>query len=116
VVERFGRSKHPELDTFVFSNGVRLQPAAAAPVRSVEKGEVLYAGQFMSYGLMALVQHPGNLHSVYAHLGQIHVARGQKISVGEAVGSPGQDDAGRPSVYFELRVGGVAVDPLVWLQ
>lgn len=116
VVERFGRARHPELDTFVFSNGIRLQPAASAPVRAVEKGEVLYTGEFMSYGLMVLVQHPGNLHSVYANLGQMHVTRGQKVSVGEAVGAPGQDDAGRPAVYFELRVGGVAVDPLVWLQ
>ncbi len=116
VVERYGRSRHPELDTYVFSNGVKLQPAERAAVRSVDKGEVLYAGEFMSYGLMALVSHPNNLHSIYAHLGQIKVARGQKVSVGEVVGSSGQDGAGRPLVYFELRVGGVAVDPLLWLK
>jgi septal ring factor EnvC (AmiA/AmiB activator) len=117
VVERYGRSRHPELDTYVFSNGVKLQPGSAGDaIRAVDKGEVLYAGEFMSYGRMALVQHPDNLHGVYAHLGRLDVARGQKVSVGESIGLPGQDDAGKPLVYFELRVGGVAVDPLLWLQ
>jgi len=116
VIERYGRSKHPELDTYVFSNGIKLRPTASAAIRTVEKGEVLYAGEFMSYGLMALVQHPDRLFSIYGHLGQLNVARGQKVSVGESIGVPGQDDQGRPVVYFELRVGGVAVDPLLWLK
>jgi murein hydrolase activator len=116
VIERYGRSKHPELETFVFSNGVKLRPAAADFVRSIDKGEVMYAGEFMSYGLMALIQHPDNLHSVYGHLGRLNVSRGQTVSVGEIIGTPGQDAARQPVVYFELRVGGMAVDPLSWLQ
>jgi len=116
VIERYGRTKHPELDTYVFSNGVTLRPAGGAAVRAVEKGEVVYAGEFMSYGLMALVQHPDNLYSVYGRLGRLDVAQGKKISVGEVLGNSGADDAGRAQVYFELRVGGTAVDPLQWLK
>lgn len=116
VVERFGRLKHPELDTYVFSNGVKLQSAPSATVRAVEQGEVVYAGEFMSYGLMALVQHPDNMHGVYAHLGRLAVSKGQKVAVGQSLGTAGQDDGGRPLAYFELRVGGQAVDPLLWLK
>lgn len=116
VVERFGRLHHPELDTYVFSNGIKLRPAEASPIRAIQSGEVLYAGLFMSYGLMALVQHADNLYSVYAHLGQLNASQGQKLSEGEILGNAGEDDSGRPMVYFELRVAGTPVDPLLWLK
>lgn len=116
VVERYGKSRHPELDTYVFSNGIKLQTSKNKSIRAIENGEVLYAGEFMSYGLMALVQHPDNLHGIYAHLGELKVKRGQKVSVGEVVGTSGEDKRGNSLCYFELRVGGVAVDPLVWLK
>jgi murein hydrolase activator len=116
VVERYGRSKHPALDTYVFSNGVKLKPAAGAAVRAVEAGEVVYAETFMSYGLTAIVQHRDDMHTIYAHLGRLDVKRGQKVSVGQALGAAGQDDAGRPVIYFELRVDGSHVDPLAWLK
>lgn len=116
VVERFGRSRHPELDTYVFSNGIKLRPKSSGKVRCVDKGEVLYSGAFMGYGLMALVAHPNNLHSIYAHLGDLRISRGDKVSVGQVIGLPGKDTEARPLVYFELRVSGISVDPLVWLK
>jgi septal ring factor EnvC (AmiA/AmiB activator) len=116
VVERFGKFKHPELDTVVVSNGVKIRPPQPGPVRSVAPGEVLYAGEFMGYGLMALVAHPDNLFTIYAHLGELRVKKGQKVSVGEALGQSGADADDRPMVYFELRLHGEAMDPLLWLR
>jgi septal ring factor EnvC (AmiA/AmiB activator) len=116
VVGRFGKFKHPELDTFVVSNGVTIRPEAHAPVRAVAKGEVLYAGEFMGYGLMALVAHPDSLFTIYAHLGELKVKKGQKVSVGEILGTAGSDAQDRPMVYFELRLHGEAMDPLLWLE
>ncbi len=116
VVEKFGRSRHPELNTYVFSNGVMLRPSANAAVAAVAEGEVLFAGPFMNYGLMVLVGHPDNWHSLYAHLGQLTVARGQPLRAGVVVGRPGRDDRGRPTVYFEIRAGGSPVDPEAWIR
>ena len=116
VLEKYGRYRHPELETYLFSNGIKVRPASGTAVRTVEKGEVLYAGEFMSYGLMALVGHNDEMHSIYAHMGKLNVARGQRLSAGDVVGTAGQDEAGRPLVYFELRVDGTAVDPLLWLK
>jgi septal ring factor EnvC (AmiA/AmiB activator) len=117
VVQGFGKTKHPELDTFVFSNGVTLRPkSAGAAVRAVEGGDVLFAGPFLNYGLMALVSHPRGLHTIYAHLGSLQVARGQDVGVGQSLGLAGEDDQGRPAVYFEIRRDGAAEDPLLWLQ
>jgi murein hydrolase activator len=114
VVERFGKFKHPELDTVVVSNGIKIRPAQPGPVRAVAAGEALYAGEFMGYGLMALVAHPDNLFTIYAHLGELSVKKGQKVSVGEALGRSGTGDD--RAVYFELRLHGEAMDPLLWLK
>ena len=82
----------------------------------VAKGEVLYAGEFTGYGLMALVAHPDSLFTIYAHLGELTVKKGQKVSVGEVLGAAGTDAEDRPTVYFELRLHGEAMDPLLWLE
>jgi murein hydrolase activator len=116
VVGRFGKFKHPELDTVVVSNGITIRPAERSPVRAVAKGEVLYAGEFMGYGLMALLVHPDNLFTIYARLGELSVKKGQKVSVGEVMGLSGMDAEDKPAVYFELRLHGEAMDPLVWLK
>lgn len=116
VVEKFGRSLNAERGAPTISNGVTLRTGADVPVKAVMGGEVLFAGPFMNYGLMALVSHPDHLHTIYAHLGGLQVARGQALLAGETVGDPGRDEKNRPFVYFELRVDGEPVNPEVWLQ
>jgi septal ring factor EnvC (AmiA/AmiB activator) len=116
VVEKFGRSMDAERGTPTISNGVTLRPTSDGPVKAVLGGEVLFAGPFMNYGLMALVSHPDHLHTIYAHLGGLQVTRGQPILAGDPVGDPGRDEKKRPLVYFELRVDGEPVNPEAWLQ
>ncbi len=116
VVEKFGRTRNAEVNADVFSNGVKWRTAPDANVAAVAEGEVLYAGPFMNYGLMVLVGHPDGLHSIYAHLSQTPMVRGQKIAAGAAVGRSGRDEQGRPLVYFELRVRGTPVNPLEWVR
>lgn len=115
VVERFGKFKHPELDTVVVSNGIKIRPPQPGPVRAVAAGEVLFAGEFKGYGLMALVAHPDNLFTIYAHLGELGVKKDQKVSVGESLGRSGSAADDR-ALYFELRLHGEAMDPLLWLK
>lgn len=116
VVEKFGRSVNAEVGAPAISNGVTLRPAADVPVKAVMGGEVLFAGPFMNYGLMALVSHPDHLHTIYAHLGGLEVTRGQPVLAGDTVGNPGRDEKDRRLVYFELRVNGEPVNPESWLQ
>ena len=116
VVQKFGRSVNADLGAPTISNGVTLRTEADTPVKAVQGGEVLYAGPFMNYGLMALVSHPDRLHTIYAHLGGLRVTRGQQILAGDTVGDPGRDDNGRPTVYFEIRMDGEPVNPEAWLQ
>lgn len=115
VVERFGRQKQAEINTTYISNGIVVQPATSAPVKSVGQGTVLYAGQFMRYGYMVLIEHPGDWYSVYGRLAKWIVEKGQAVTAGQEIGQAGMSSTGRPEAYFELRFYGKPVDPMPWL-
>ncbi|MBK8576414.1 MAG: peptidoglycan DD-metalloendopeptidase family protein [Elusimicrobia bacterium] len=115
VVGKFGRTVNADRGAPTISNGVTLRTGPDVAVKAVQGGEVLFAGPFMNYGLMALMSHPDHVHTIYAHLGGLQVVRGQKVLAGDPVGSPGRDEKGRPMMYFELRVDGEPVNPEAWL-
>jgi murein hydrolase activator len=114
IVGTFGKSKHPEYDTVVINNGIRIQGAQGAAVRPAEKGEVLYTGEFRSYGQMVIIDHGGTLYSIYGQLGEISVEEGQKVKATDTVGKLSSKK--EPLLYFEVRYNGKAEDPLLWLK
>ncbi len=116
VVEKFGRQKHPELTERYISNGITLRLTQKSPVEAVADGTVLYAGNFMSYGPMVLVEHKGDWYSVYGQMGSWKVEKGQNLKKGDPVGESGISETGWPEMYFELRFYGKPVDPQPWLS
>ncbi|HET8646412.1 MAG TPA: peptidoglycan DD-metalloendopeptidase family protein, partial [Vicinamibacteria bacterium] len=86
----FGRRKHARFDTYTLQNGIEIETAAEAPVLAVHEGTVVFADLFSGYGLMVVVDHGGKHHSLYAHLGEIRVATGQRVAAGQEVGTAGR--------------------------
>jgi septal ring factor EnvC (AmiA/AmiB activator) len=113
VVSRFGKYKHPELDTYVINNGIKIQTAAGASVKAVADGEVIFSGEFRSYGLMVIVDHGGSFYSIYGQLDESLVEEDAKVKGGGVVGKLG--NSGQPSLYFEVRSNGQPEDPMQWL-
>ena len=113
VTTAFGKNKHPQLDTVVISNGIKIRTQPHASVQAVSDGDVLYSGMFRVYGLMVIVDHGGGFYTVYGQLGEVVVDEGKKVKAGEAVGTVSSDD---PILYFEVRSGSVPQDPLLWLK
>lgn len=116
VTRRFGRQPDGQPGSAVVRNGVDIAAAEGQPVRPVHAGTVAFADRFEGYGNLVIVEHAGGDYSLYGYLKGIEVARGQKVEPGDTVGSVGVDPAGNPSLYFELRVDGAAVDPVQWLE
>lgn len=116
VTEKFGHQVHPQWGTLYNSNGIVVISGQMGSVSSVADGQVLFAGPFMSYGSMVLVEHPGDWYSVYGRLSKWNVEKGQQIEKGAIVGEMGLNDVGQAEVYFELRFYGKPTDPLPWLK
>ncbi|PIU83003.1 MAG: hypothetical protein COS68_06375 [Elusimicrobia bacterium CG06_land_8_20_14_3_00_38_11] len=113
----FGKQKHPELDTWVINNGIRIKSTLGQNIVAVDKGKVVFAGDFKSYGKMVVIDHSGGFYTVYGNLDKINVKDGQDIQKDEIIGVVGisvySQDA---SLYFEFRKNGVPQDPLMWLK
>jgi len=116
VVQKFGRQKHPELGTPYISNGLLIRLKEPKPVQVVADGNVLFAGEFMSYGPMVVVEHPGDWFTVYGNMEKGVVEKGQEVKKGDLMGQSGIDEKGRHMAYFELRFYGKSTDPVPWLM
>jgi murein DD-endopeptidase MepM/ murein hydrolase activator NlpD len=96
--------------------GIDIGCGYGTPNRAAAAGTVIYAGWLGGYGNLVVVDHGNGLSTAYAHASSILVRVGQAVSQGQTVslvGSTGNSSG--PHLHFEVRVNGVAVDPLGYL-
>jgi len=116
VVQRFGREVDAEFHTQVFHKGIDFGATLGDPVRAVAAGTVRFAGWFRGYGRMVILDHGDRFYTVSGHLDALRVAMGNFVAAGEPIGTVGDTGSLRgPRLYFEIREGSEAVDPLAWL-
>jgi septal ring factor EnvC (AmiA/AmiB activator) len=115
VIAGFGRRRHPRFDTYTVQNGIELDAPAGSPVAAVHEGTVAFAERFRGYGLMAIVDHGGGSHTLYAHLAELSVRVGDRVAAGSVLGNAGEREEGGRGLYFELRRNGQPEDPQTWL-
>ena len=96
--------------------GIDITASSGTPIRAAAAGTVIHSGWLGGYGNLVVVDHGNGLATAYAHASSILVGVGQQVSQGETVslvGSTGNSSG--PHLHFEVRVNGVAVDPLLYL-
>lgn len=99
------------------SGGWLIEADAGAEVRAVSHGRVAYADWLNGYGLIVIIDHGEGYHSLYAHADALLCEVGDWVDAGAAVARAGSSGGiAEPSLYFELRQRGRAVDPKAWLR
>jgi len=97
--------------------GIDMKAPTGTPVLAAADGEVVYAGdKVRGYGNMVVLQHAGDLVTVYAHNSLLLVRVGDRIRVGQEisrVGDTGHSTA--PHLHFEVRRREEPQDPLQFL-
>jgi hypothetical protein len=111
-------------------HGVEMNAEYGTPVLSAADGVILFAGPDDTpmfsprqnfYGNMIVIQHSGGVYTVYAHLSEIEVKQGDKVTAGEEIGEVGQSGAATGShLHFEVRTGNVqdyfsTQNPELWM-
>lgn len=109
----FGLRRHPLSGELRQHSGVDLAAPAGTPVFSTVNGVVAKAGWAGGYGLLITVVDSNGVQTRYGHLSGIAVTEGQLVSAGEVVGYVGSTgNSTGPHLHYEVRVNGVAVNPL----
>jgi murein DD-endopeptidase MepM/ murein hydrolase activator NlpD len=102
-----GSRHHPGMD-IAAPRGARVEASAA--------GRVTFAGASSGYGRMVVVDHGGDLKTVYAHLSTIFANEGQIVRKGDLLGTVGMTgNTTGPHLHYEVRFRGEAVDPMCYV-
>jgi murein DD-endopeptidase MepM/ murein hydrolase activator NlpD len=110
---RFGWRSDPLGRGARFHFGVDIPARSGAAVRAVSAGRVVFSGWAGGYGNLVVIDHGGGVRSRYGHLERALVAAGDPVGKGAAIGAVGSTGrATGPHLHYEVRVGGMAVDPL----
>jgi len=98
-------------------SGWDLDAAAGTPVLAPARGRVVLAEALQVRGNAVIVDHGLGVYSAYYHLSEIRVRVGQIVAQGEVIGKVGNTGLSTgPHLHWEMRVGGVAVEPAEWTQ
>lgn len=89
------------------NDGIDIAAQGGASVAAAGGGEVAAITRDSAGTPIVVLRHDGGLMSVYANLGDVAVAKGDRVDAGEALGTAGQ--AG--FVHFEIRRGFESLDP-----
>ncbi len=113
----FGYRVHPIFGYRRFHSGVDLVAPSGTLVKAADGGDVIQAGYDGGYGYSVVIYHGGGFATWYAHLSRILVSVGQRVERGQVVGLVGATGwATGPHLHFEVRINGVAQNPLGFLQ
>ena len=111
VVDEFGRK------TSAIGKGIEILATTGTAVKSAAAGRVIYSGNgIRSYGNLIIVKHDNSFFTVYGFNRKNLVKVGSFVSKGDRialVGTPPGGGSGR--LYFEIRYGKDAVNPIFYL-
>lgn len=108
------RFKDP-LPNGTLSDGINISAPINTPVRTIANGTVMDAGELvLGFGKMVLILHEDGLLSIYSHLQEISVRKGDTVSKAQVIGRVGKTGNVRvPQLHFQLRNSAkTLLDPL----
>lgn len=111
---RFSQSRyHPIHHRSLPHEGVDISAPLGTPILASAKGTVTHAGWKSGLGYTVEIDHGYGYTTRYGHASKVLVKRGQKVIRGEVVANVGSTGISTsPHLHYEVRVGGVAVNPL----
>jgi murein DD-endopeptidase MepM/ murein hydrolase activator NlpD len=100
-----------------YHNGIDFRALQGTPAMAANSGTVRLAKDLFYSGNAVIIDHGTGIFTIYAHLARFNVATSQQIGKGQVVGLTG--DTGRvsgPHLHWGVKVNGVAVDPLQFVD
>jgi len=100
-----------------YHTGVDIGSDEGAPVAAANAGKVVLATALQVHGNTVIVDHGWGVFTAYYHLSQTVVSAGQQVAQGETLGLVGNTGLSTGAhLHWDVRVGGVPVNPLEWLS
>ena len=117
VTSGFGYRIHPITGSRSFHTGIDLAAPEGTPIVAAYGGTVQETGCTSGRGNYILLSHGEGLQTLYCHLSEIQVQKGDAVAAGGTIGLVGSTGMSTgPHLHFELRVDGVRCNPVYVLK
>ncbi len=108
------RRRHPVLNTIRAHRGVDYAAPTGTPIMAAGDGKVIFRGNKSGYGKTVILQHGGNITTLYAHMSNYAKSAplGSRVVQGQTIGFVGSTGLSTgPHLHFEYRLNGVHRNP-----
>ncbi|MFW5944690.1 MAG: M23 family metallopeptidase, partial [Bacteroidota bacterium] len=113
ISDYFGKRRDPFTGKVRMHNGMDFTGPIGADIYATGKGVIEKAGySAYGYGKEVVIDHGYGYKTIYAHLDEINVEKGDTVSRGKVIGTLG--NTGRstgPHLHYEIRKNNRAVNP-----
>ena len=117
IISKYGPSKEGNYKSFTFQKGIDIKVERGEPVKSVFKGNVMFAQWLKGYGNVLIINHGDNYYTLYAHVEEIFKQKGESVETGEVIATAGDTGSIKGMcLHFEVRHHGKPVNPMKWLK
>lgn len=106
--------RHPILNTIRAHRGVDYAAPRGTPIKASGDGKVIFRGTKSGYGKAVILQHGGNITTLYAHMSSFAAkARiGSRVRQGQTIGYVGATGLATANhLHYEYRINGVHRNP-----
>ncbi len=108
------RRKHPILNTIRAHRGVDYASPRGTPIKAAGDGKVIFRGRKGGYGNAIILQHGGNITTLYGHMSKYANSSrlGKRVKQGQTIGYVGSTGlATAAHLHYEYRLNGVHRNP-----
>jgi murein DD-endopeptidase MepM/ murein hydrolase activator NlpD len=106
--------RHPILNTIRAHRGVDYAAPRGTPIKAAGDGKVIFRGTKSGYGRVVILQHGGNITTLYAHMSGFDAKAklGTRVRQGQTVGYVGMTGLATANhLHYEYRLNGVHRNP-----
>lgn len=115
ISSRFNPQRyHPVLGKKRPHRGTDYAAATGTPIKAAGDGKIIWRGTKGGYGRTIIIQHGGNITTLYAHMNgyKSGLSTGSRVKQGQVIGYVGKSGlATGPHLHYEFRVNGVHKNP-----
>ena len=108
------RRRHPILNTIRAHRGVDYAAPRGTPIKAAGDGKVIFRGKKSGYGNAVILQHGGNITTLYAHMSKFAAKSrlGARVRQGQTIGYVGATGLATANhLHYEYRINGVHRNP-----
>ena len=117
ITSNYGTRKDPFTGKPKKHHGIDFAGKIGTELMAVAPGRVVSAGERVGYGTTVEIDHGLGFTTLYAHLSQILVSRGDWVRPGTVIGLAGSSGRSTgPHLHYEIRYKGAPFDPTKFVK